>query len=46
VAVARAGADGVIIGSKIVGFIESNLDNTEKALAEISTFLGQVKAAI
>ncbi|MHC4353181.1 MAG: tryptophan synthase subunit alpha, partial [Planctomycetota bacterium] len=45
-AVARAGADGVIIGSKIVGFIENNLDNTEKALAEISTFLGQVKAAI
>ncbi len=45
-AVARAGADGVIIGSKIVGLIESNLGDTEKTLAEISTFLGQVKNAI
>ena len=45
-AVARAGADGVIIGSKIVGMIESNLGDTEKTLAEISTFLGQVKNAI
>ena len=45
-AVARAGADGVIIGSKIVGLIESNLGDTEKILAEISTFLGQVKDAI
>jgi len=45
-AVARAGADGVIIGSKIVGLIESNLDKTEKALEEISSFITQVKAAI
>ena len=45
-AVARAGADGVIIGSKIVGLIESNLGDTEKTLAEISAFLGQVKNAI
>jgi len=45
-AVARAGADGVIIGSKIVGLIESNLGDTERTLAEISTFLGQVKDAI
>ena len=45
-AVARAGADGVIIGSKIVGLIESNLDKTEKAMEEISTFITQVKAAI
>ena len=44
--VARAGADGVIIGSKIVGLIESNLGDTEKTMAEISTFLGQVKNAI
>ena len=44
--VARAGADGVIIGSKIVGLIESNLDNTEKALSEISAFLTEVKRAI
>jgi tryptophan synthase alpha chain len=45
-AVASAGADGVIIGSKIVGLIESNLDNREKMLAEISTFLSGVKSAI
>ena len=45
-AVARAGADGVIIGSKIVGLIESNLDDTEKALEEISSFITEVKAAI
>ena len=44
--VARAGADGVIIGSKIVGLIESHLGNTEKALSEISTFLREVKSAI
>ncbi|HIJ52507.1 MAG TPA: tryptophan synthase subunit alpha [Planctomycetes bacterium] len=45
-AVASAGADGVIIGSKIVGFIENNLGNKEKMLADISTFLGEVKNAI
>ncbi len=44
--VAKAGADGVIIGSKIVGLIENNLDNREKMLAKISTFLGEVKSAI
>jgi tryptophan synthase alpha chain len=45
-AVASAGADGVIIGSKIVGLIESNLDNKEKMLAEISAFISDVKSAI
>ncbi|MFB0554668.1 MAG: tryptophan synthase subunit alpha [Phycisphaerae bacterium] len=45
-AIAQAGADGVIIGSKIVGFIEDNLDDKEKMLAEISTFLSGVKGAI
>ena len=45
-AVASAGADGVIIGSKIVGLIEKNLGNREKILAEISTFLSDVKNAI
>jgi len=44
--VAKAGADGVIIGSKIVGLIENNLDNREKMLAKISTFLSEVKSAI
>lgn len=46
VAVAQAGADGVIIGSKIVGLIEDNLDDKEKMLAEISSFLREVKGAI
>jgi tryptophan synthase alpha chain len=44
--VAQAGADGVIIGSKVVGLIESNLGSTERILAEISAFLGEVKGAI
>jgi len=44
--VVSAGADGVIIGSKIVGLIESNLGSREKMLAEISTFLSEVKRAI
>ena len=44
--VASAGADGVIIGSKIVELIEKNLANREKMLAEISRFLSEVKAAI
>jgi len=46
VTIARAGADGVIIGSKIVGLIEKNLGSKEKCLAEISTFLSEVKKAI
>ena len=45
-AVASAGADGVIIGSKIVELIEKNLGNREKILAEISSFLSNVKSAI
>jgi len=44
--VASAGADGVIIGSKIVGLIEKNLGNREKCVAEISAFLREVKKAI
>ncbi len=44
--VASAGADGVIIGSKIVELIEKNLGSRGKMLAEISTFLGDVKTAI
>lgn len=46
VSVAQAGADGVIIGSKIVSLIESNLGNKEQMVADISAFLGQVKNAI
>lgn len=44
--IASAGADGVIIGSKIVGLIEENLGNKEKMVAEISAFLSDVKTAI
>ncbi|OHB60380.1 MAG: tryptophan synthase subunit alpha [Planctomycetes bacterium RBG_13_46_10] len=45
-AIARAGADGVIIGSKIVELIEHNLGNHEKMLAEISSFITEVKNAL
>lgn len=45
-AIAQAGADGVIIGSKIVELIEHNLANREKMLAEISTFLTGIKNAL
>jgi len=45
-AVAKAGADGVIIGSKIVGLIEKNLDSRDKIIAEVSAFLAGVRDAI
>jgi len=45
-AIARAGADGVIIGSKLVQLIEANLGNKEKTLAEISSFLSDIKNAV
>ena len=45
-AVASAGADGVIIGSRIVKTIEENLGNTPKILADISRLLNDVKRAI
>ncbi len=41
--IAAAGADGVIIGSRIVRLIEENLGNKEKILAEISTFISEVR---
>jgi len=44
--VARAGADGVIIGSRVVGLIESNLSDKEGMMAQISAFLAEVRAAI
>lgn len=46
VEVAKAGADGVIIGSKIVQLIEENLGNKKKCLSEISTFISEVRKAI
>ena len=46
VEVAKAGADGVIIGSKIVQLIEDNLGKKKKCLAEISAFVSEVRKAI
>ncbi|MBN1788714.1 MAG: tryptophan synthase subunit alpha [Sedimentisphaerales bacterium] len=43
---AKAGADGVIIGSKIVKIIEENLDNKQNAPAKVAEFIGQVKQAL
>jgi len=45
-AVADAGADGVIIGSRIVGMIEANLGHPEKMIAEITEFLTEVKTTL
>jgi tryptophan synthase alpha chain len=44
--VAESGADGIIIGSKIVGIIEDNLKNKKKCLSETSRFIKKVKSAI
>jgi tryptophan synthase alpha chain len=46
VTVASSGADGVIIGSKLVSMIEENLPDTEKIINHISTFLDSVKNAL
>jgi tryptophan synthase alpha chain len=45
-AVAAAGADGVIIGSRIVRLIENNLGNKEKMLSDVSSFVSGIKTAI
>jgi len=44
--IAGAGADGVIIGSRLVAMIESSLDAPERATTEISEFLREVKATL
>lgn len=44
--VAAAGADGVIIGSKIVKMVEDNLDDTEKMKTEVKDFITAVKAEL
>ncbi|MFH1370043.1 MAG: tryptophan synthase subunit alpha [Planctomycetota bacterium] len=46
VEVAKAGADGVIIGSKIVGIIEKNLDNPNQCLEETVAFIRKVKTQL
>ncbi len=45
-AIARAGADGVIIGSKIVDLIENNLGNRDKIIGDIATFLTEIKVTL
>ncbi|MBP8304516.1 MAG: tryptophan synthase subunit alpha [Phycisphaerae bacterium] len=45
-AVADAGADGVIIGSKLVGLIEEHLPDKPRMLAEVGRFVRQVRQAI
>lgn len=44
--VAAAGADGVIIGSRLVKIIEDHLNNTDKMLAETQNFIRQMRAAL
>jgi tryptophan synthase alpha chain len=45
-AVASAGADGVIIGSRIVRLIEDNLGDAEQTRREVSKFLRGVRTAL
>ena len=44
--IAQAGADGVIIGSKIVGLIEAHLDKKEELLQAVGQFIRDVRAAL
>jgi tryptophan synthase alpha chain len=44
--IADAGADGVIIGSKLVAMIESNLGQPQRAIEEISHFLAEVRKTL
>jgi tryptophan synthase alpha chain len=44
--VAQAGANGVIIGSKIVGLVEKNLNDKASMLSEVSDFLTDVRGVL
>jgi tryptophan synthase alpha chain len=44
--IADAGADGVIIGSRLVAMIESHLNDPAQAIAEVTSFLAEVKATL
>jgi tryptophan synthase alpha chain len=44
--IADAGADGVIIGSRLVAMIESHPNDPRAASKEVAQFLGQVKAVL
>lgn len=43
---AKAGADGVIIGSRIVKIIEENLSNKPLIAKEVAKFIGEFKTAL
>jgi tryptophan synthase alpha chain len=45
-AIADAGAEGVIIGSKLVAMIEDNLDAPRNAIEQITQFLTEVEAIL
>ncbi len=44
--IAAAGADGIIIGSKIVALIEEHLDDKDKTVAAVSEFVKSVARAL
>ncbi|OQY05963.1 MAG: tryptophan synthase subunit alpha [Planctomycetales bacterium 4572_13] len=44
--IAQAGADGVIIGSRIIKFIEDNSDDTDRMQKELAAFIKSVRVAI
>ena len=44
--VAQAGADGVIIGSRIIKFVEDNLDDTDTMKKQISGYIQEVAKEI
>jgi len=46
VELAKAGADGVIIGSRIVKIIEDNLNNKAVIAKEVTKFIKEVKASL
>jgi tryptophan synthase alpha chain len=45
-AIAVAGADGVIVGSRIVKIIEENLSDKKKMLTEMSGFISEVRTTL
>jgi tryptophan synthase alpha chain len=45
-ALAAAGAEGVIIGSKVVGLIEENLGNKAQMISAVGRFIGQVRQVL
>ena len=44
--IADAGADGVIIGSRLVAMIENNLERPQQAIQEITRFLTEVRSTL